>query len=1091
MTQSPIHPDNAEERVPSAPIRGGRESGSAYWRSLDHVADTDEFREYMHREFPKGASELMSDDRRTFLKVMGASFALAGIGLGGCRRWPVEEIAPYANRPEGRIPGEAVKYATAWDFAGRGVPLLAESMDGRPIKLEGHEAYAGGGSDSFAQATLLDLYDIDRSRQVKLNGESSSWEDFETFCRTELSQVPSEKIAVVAPPKSGRTFARAKADFLEKYPKAHWVNFEPVVLDNLVEATQATFGAPMRPDHDWSKASCVLVLDGDPLGADPDATCVSRGWAQRRDPDHPDGMSRVYSFESILTLTGANVDERCDVPPAEMPRVAAAIEAALDGKDWAGEFSEKVTRAIEHVVEDLKSSGSKGLVVAGIDASPEVQSSAYRMNSKLGSIGVCAFWRPLKNPPLASSMAALMDQDLEAVIVLGGNPVYEFEGFADFYREVKHRIHLGLHEDETGVASSWHLCAAHWLEAWDDVENSDESVSLSQPLIQPLFGGRNAIEVLSMLTGEFKPAKSQVEKSFDGTTTQWRTALHDGFISGTRKDPVAPAAQSTPPRSQEISQDQGWSLRFAPSATMWDGRFANNGWMQELPDPITTLTWDNAVLMSPSSARELDVEDGDLISIEVAGKAVTAAVLRAPGIAHRVLHLPLGGGREFGGRICAGAGFRFESLRDFRTPWFRGGAKVEKASGNYPLATTQDHHAIDVDTRGHMGIAERLPTIFREADINEYKKDPGFAKHRTHVVHRLSQWEENTLQYGRYKWAMAIDLSKCTGCGACIVACQAENNIPVVGKDQVLRGREMHWLRLDRYYAFKENEDGSFDGDSLEKVAIQPVTCMQCENAPCEQVCPVAATVHDEEGLNAMVYNRCIGTRYCSNNCPYKVRRFNYFDYHNREPMREGTILKVQPDYYQPGKQATPDDLKRLLLNPDVTVRMRGVMEKCNYCQQRIASARIKAKNAWAKSGGRTGGGQRELANGDATIPIPDDSIDCACAQVCSTDAIVFGDLNDPQSRVAKLFKNDRTYQMLEELHVEARTQYLAKVRNPHGGGSEGEGHHGHGGHGHGDHGHGDHGHGDHGHGDHGHDDHGHDGINHHESHSGEHSSHE
>ena len=402
----------------------------------------------------------------------------------------------------------------------------------------------------------------------------------------------------------------------------------------------------------------------------------------------------------------------------------------------------------------------------------------------------------------------------------------------------------------------------------------------------------------------------------------------------------------------------------------------------------------------------------------------------------------------------------------------RDGATIVKASGTYPLATTQDHHAIDVDTRGHMGIAERLPTIFREADVNEFKKDPGFAKHRTHVVHRISQWEENTLENGRYRWAMAIDLNKCTGCSACVVACQSENNIPVVGKDQVLRGREMHWLRLDRYYAFNES-DGQIDGDQLDKVAIQPVTCMQCENAPCEQVCPVAATVHDEEGLNAMVYNRCIGTRYCSNNCPYKVRRFNYFDYHHRDPLREGGILKVQPDYYEPGKQATPDDLKRLQLNPEVTVRMRGVMEKCTYCTQRIAAERIKAKNAWAKAGGRDGGGQLELPNGDAAVPIADGTIVPACGQACSTDAIVFGDLRDENSRVAKLFRNERTYQMLEELHVSARTQYLAKVRNPYGGGSEGDGHghHGHGGHG--DHGHHDHdGHDHHDHGTEGHEDH-------------------
>ena len=1066
---------NEDNTVPSAPIQGAKSGGSAYWRSLDHVSDTPEFREYMHREFPKGASELMTDDRRTFLKVMGASFALAGIGLGGCRRWPVEEIAPYANRPEGRIPGEAEHYATAWEFAGRGVPMLAASMDGRPVKLEGHESFYGGGTDSFAQATLLDLYDIDRSRSVMQDGSASDWSNFDAFCSSDLSSVSGEKIALIAPSMSGPSAKAAKDAFLAKFPGARWVTFEPVCMDHLVKATTAVFGAPMRPDHKWNEADCVLVLDGDPIGTDADATGNARGWAAKRTPDSHGHMSRVYTFESILSVTGANADERHAVAPTDFPALAAAFEAGLSGN--AVKAPGGLSEAVAHAVEDLKAAGKHALVVAGLDADPAVQAAACRMNAALGAIGTTAFWRPLNDAPLASAMQTFLSEAeagaFEAVIVLDANPVNDVEGFDTAYAKAAHRIHLGAHENETGMASTWHLPAAHWLEAWNDVTNGDGSISIAQPLVMPLFGGRNTIEVLSALAGNFAPARSQVEANFSGGTSAWRTALHDGLIEGSATSPVSPSLTGGAV-APLLTSNEGWTLRFTPSPTLWDGRFANNGWLQELPDPITKLTWDNAVLMSPKSARELGVGDGDMVNISVDGKSVEAAVLRAPGMADKMVQLSLGGGRGFNGRICSEAGFRFESLRDLASPWMRSGAKIAKASGTYPLATTQDHHAIDVDTRGHMGIAERLPTIFREADLNEFKKDPGFAKHRTHVVHRISQWEENTLENGRYRWAMAIDLNKCTGCSACIVACQSENNIPVVGKDQVLRGREMHWLRLDRYYAFNES-DGQIDGDQLEKVALQPVTCMQCENAPCEQVCPVAATVHDEEGLNAMVYNRCIGTRYCSNNCPYKVRRFNYFDYHNRDPLREGGILKVQRDYYQPGKQATPDDLKRLQLNPEVTVRMRGVMEKCTYCTQRITAERIKAKNAWAKAGGRDGGGQLELPNGDAAVPIADGTIVPACGQACSTDAIVFGDLRDENSRVAKLFRNERTYQMLEELHVNARTQYVAKVRNPYGGGSEGDGHghHGHHGHDHGDHS---------DHSDHGHEDHAdHDGHDHHE----------
>ncbi len=668
---------------------------------------------------------------------------------------------------------------------------------------------------------------------------------------------------------------------------------------------------------------------------------------------------------------------------------------------------------------------------------------AHLINERLGNFGTTVtFLAPPGAPPpahadsIARLVAEMSAGNVSTLLILGGNPVYDAPADLDFARHlagVRNTIRLGLYDDETSERSTWHLPRAHFLEAWSDTRSEDGPYSVVQPLIEPLFSGRSPIEVLALAAGEQATDGSGiVRRTFRETVKGgeddrlWRRVLHDGLLADAARDPQR-AAPAKPPKFRQgletfvedlwqrwTPHEQGcFELVFAQDHKVYDGRFANNGWLQELPDPITKLTWDNAVLIGPAAAERLDVRSGDRVSVSLSGEAtVEAAVLVVPGHHPDSATLPLGYGRTFAGRVCAGAGFDFYPLRTSQEMGFAPGATIARASGRYALATTQDHHA--VDETGLKGIQERLPTLVREATREESLEHPDFAKHAVHVLHRLSLWQTDLLAGADYRWGMSIDLSACTGCSACVVACQAENNIPIVGKDQVGRGRELHWLRVDRYFKGEREHP---------EAALQPVPCMMCENAPCEQVCPVAATTHDRDGLNVMVYNRCIGTRYCSNNCPYKVRRFNWFDYQVREPVREGGALVVKPEYWS-RPQSDTDLLKRLQHNPEVTVRSRGVMEKCTYCVQRITAARIRAKNEWVKK-------PQAEKDADPRVAIPDGSFTTACAQACPAGAIVFGDLADPRSRVRALHDHARSYEMLEEIHTKPRTRYLAKLRNP------------------------------------------------------------
>ena len=1058
--------------------------GKKYWRSLDELADTPQFREFMHREFPAGASELLSGpDRRHFLKIMGASMALAGLGIGGCRRWPAQEIAPFARRPAGRTPGVPRHYATSMELGGVAQGLLATSFDGRPTKIEGNPEHPvnRGKSDLFAQASVLDLYDPDRSRTPVLNGAASTWQAFSTWAAEHFGGLRStggSGMRILSEASDSPSLAVMKQRLKEEFPQSTWHEWEPLNNDAELDGTTIAFGRPYRVLNDFSRARVIVSLDGDFLGPHP-ASVRSIGdfAATRRISGPSETMSRLYVYESALSLTGANADHRAAVRSGDIGVVAAWLAARLLNDQSLGRFEQAdggrvLTAALlvdlNHTLADLQAHPGESVVVAGAGQPAEVHALVHLMNEALRNVGRTVTYQSrgeaMKHlESLASLVADLNAGTVDTLVIIGGNPVYDAPADLDFAAAMKNgsvraRIHLAHYVDETSQECHWHLNRAHALETWGDGRSWDGTITLCQPLIEPLTDpqqfSRSPIELLAMLTGDTAMRGLDiVRRTFAAMTglsdseRAWRRALHDGFLTGSAITPESAAIDRTAVLAAagrlfdrwSNADHGGWEIVFSPDPRVYDGRYANNGWLQELPHPITKLTWDNAAVMSPVSARALGVAQGDLVALNVGRYSTAAPVVLVPGMAPRTVLATLGSGRRFRGRICADAGFDFYGIRTSEAMSIAAGAVV-RTDGRYDLATTQDHHAIDVETVGGKGIQERLPTLVREATLEHYREHPDFARHAVHVPHQLSLFSENHPAHqptgsdrAVYAWGMSIDLSTCVGCNACVIACQAENNIPIVGKDQVMRGREMHWIRVDRYYTFDAaTRDGSgralsWDGDRLRHVALQPVACQHCENAPCEQVCPVAATTHDADGLNVMVYNRCVGTRYCSNNCPYKVRRFNYFDYHRRDPIRaEDNLLQVPAGYYHK-PQADAGPLRSMQFNPEVTVRMRGIMEKCTFCLQRISAARIAAKNDWVRTPERERPPRPVIADGSLTT---------ACAQACPADAIVFGDLLDGASRVAAMHRRDRSYEMLEELNVKPRNRYLAKLRNPAAGGA-------------------------------------------------------
>jgi molybdopterin-containing oxidoreductase family iron-sulfur binding subunit len=971
--------------------------GRTYWKSLEELAGTPEFLEFLHREFPSQASEF--DDpkgRREFLTLMGASLALAG--LTGCTKQPEEKIVPYVQAPEQAIPGKPLFFATAMLDRGYAKGILVESHLGRPTKIEGNPDHPAslGATDVAGQAWVLGLYDPDRSQTLSYRGEIRGWTDFMAAMRNALgAQRPRQGVGIriLTESVTSPTLAAQVKEVLAELPAAKWHQWEPTA--GAAAATRQAVGRPASVQYHFDRADVVLSLEADFVVDGPASLRYAREYTARRKRPGEQPMNRLYAVESTPTLTGAIADHRLPLRPSEMEGFARAVAGAVGGGAAGPAPSGATGEWAAAVAKDLKAHSGRSLVLAGEYQSPAVHGLAHEINQFLGNIGQTVVYGPPVEAQPVDPLASLAElaADMKAgrvdlLVVLGGNPVYSAPADLDFagaMEKVKLRVHLGLYEDETAARSHWHIPQAHPLEAWGDARAYDGTATILQPLIAPLYdSARSAHEVLAAFTSKPDRKGHDVVKDFWRTQfggdfeARWRRSLHDGLVAGWT--PAASAAGPASPDAAPASRPPAAApapgaleVVFRPDPTVGDGRYANLGWLQELPKPITKLTWDNAALVSPATAQRLGVENGQIVELRYRGRTVKAPIWTLPGQAEDTVTLHLGYGRTRAGRVGNGAGFDANLIRTSDAPWNGAGLEIAKTGDTQALSCAQDHWSIDVNA------GERH--LVRSVTLEEYAKEPEAIKEQVEIPPRDMTLYPN-FKYDGHAWGMSIDLNSCVGCSACVVACVAENNIPVVGREQVAKGREMHWIRVDRYFS------GAPQHSETVRAHFQPLPCQQCENAPCEQVCPVAATSHSDEGLNDQVYNRCIGTRYCQNNCPYKVRRFNFFLYQDWNTE----ALKLQR-------------------NPDVSVRSRGVMEKCTYCVQRIEQARITSHNEG-----------REIRDGE---------IQTACQSVCPTQAIVFGDVNDPQSAVSRLKAEHRDYSLLGEINTRPRTTYLAEVRNP------------------------------------------------------------
>ena len=979
--------------------------GKKYWRSIDELSNSPEFQAAVEKEFPSAAQEWVDPvSRRGFMKLMGASMALAG--LAGCTKQPDEPIYPYVKAPEDLILGKPMYFATAHPFPTGAVPLLVKSDEFRPIKLDGNpeHPYNHGGSDPYTQGSLLNLYDPDRAQHVTFRGENREWAEFAQALReAAVASKDGSGIYFLSATITSPTLARQWKALQAAYPKATLVQYDPAIAGTWLESGPAT-------QYSLADADVVVSLDADFLsGASfPGFHKLVAEYAARR--KNPEKLNRVYAIESSTTTTGMKAEHRLGLRASEIPAFAAALAAAVGAGvsapsyAWTGE-QQKFLAAL---AKDLKANAGKCVVIPGLYQDPKVAEIATVINSALGNVGKTVTISsetavPVPSNQLASFKALAADLNAGKVnwlVALDSNPVYTAPAglnFTDAFNKAKVTAQLGQHYSETGREAEWQIPAAHYLESWSDARAYDGTVSVVQPMIEPLYGGRTAHDVFQTLLDQptlsaYEAVRTTQKANIKGDfETGWRKALHDGWIADT-----AYAVANIPQKDFNAlvpapSPKDSFEIIFRPDPTIYDGRYANNGWLQELPKPVTNLSWDNAAIISAATLTKLGVEEDDIVEIATAGGKVKAPVIVAPGHPDNSVTVYLGYGRPHAGRVGSseGLGFNAYLIRTADAPFYTAGT-VKKVDGKWGIAITKSHYQ---DHRGAMfgqqgtgnnslEADEALGPrgIIRYATLEEFKKNPEFAHEGEG---RETPTMDTTLfpnwRYDENAWGMSIDMNSCTGCNACIVSCYAENNIAVVGKQQVRVGRNMQWLRIDTY----------FEGDlSAPRAHFQPMACQHCENAPCEQVCPVGATVHTPEGLNTMVYNRCVGTRYCSNNCPYKVRRFNFLLFSDFET----------------------ESLK-LMRNPDVSVRSRGVMEKCSYCVQRITVARIEADKD-----------NRAIRDGE---------VQTACQQACPASAITFGNINDKTSRVAALRKDERSYQVLADQNTRPRTTYVAAVLNP------------------------------------------------------------
>lgn len=982
MTKQPLDLDAIRARLSG----GGRQ----FWRSLEEVAETPEFQELLDREFPRGAAEMRDPlTRRTFLKLMGASLALGG--LTACQfdwRQPQEKIVPYVRQPEQVVPGRPLYFATAITHGGYALGLLAESHEGRPTKVEGNPDHPAslGATDAITQASILTMYDPDRSTQVLNAGQPSDWNSFLAALRPALDAQRSSQgagLRILSGPTTSPTLISQLTAFLQGFPQARWYQYEPAGRDNAAEGARRAFGQDVTTIYRFDQARVVLALDSDFLMDPVTGVRHSRDWAQRRRVRRgTTEMSRMYAVEPTLTNTGMLADHRLRAKAGQLEEIARTLATTLGvaGATPAAGLPEEQQRWVNAAAVDLSGARGASIVIAGPGQPPAVHAIAHAINQFLGNVGTTVtYTAPVEADPTAGlAQLATLTQEIGAgtvqlLVMMGVNPAYDAPGslgFAQALANVPFSVHLGLYADETAAASTWHINQTSYLESWGDARAFDGTVTIQQPLIAPIYGGRSAIDLVNALAGSPNSDFQTVQAYWQGQGlpgdfgTTWQQILHDGIVPGTAAAPVTvtldPAfAGTAPPPAPE-----GLEIVFRPDPLIGDGAYANNVWLQETPKPFTKIVWDNTALIGPATAQRLGVTNGDVVTLEYQGRTVEAPVWILPGQADDVVTVHLGYGRTAAGSF-GNVGFNAGTLRSVETPWFGSGVNVTATGRTYQLVSTQGHFAMEA----------REEDLVRHGTFAQFEEDEEFIHHGGH--HEvISLFPEYT--YNGYKWGMSIDTNVCIACGACAVACQAENNIPVVGKDEVSRGREMQWLRIDQYYV------GELDAP---QVYNQVMLCQHCENAPCELVCPVAATVHDSEGLNVMVYNRCVGTKYCSNNCPYKVRRFNFLQYVD---------------------ETTPS--LKLGRNPDVTVRARGVMEKCTFCVQRINEARIDTERA-----GTT---------------ITDGMIQTACQQVCPTQAIVFGNINDANAAVTALKQEPLSYTSLDALNPRPRVSYMATLKN-------------------------------------------------------------
>ena len=1047
---------------------------SLMWRSLDELSGSPRTREFLEKEFVDYSPEAMlRPSRRQFLKVLGASTAMAS--LTGCR-WPREEILPHGRLPENRIPGEPVKFATAFEINGYGFPVLATSVDGRPTKLDGNDTHplSRGSSNTFVQAALLSLYDPDRSQapMSQLGRQAAnapagfaSFVEFAGPFYADLRHRQGAGLVVLAAASDSPVLADMRARLLQSLPKAEWFGWSPLPMDAVAAGTKLAFGRPLRPMLQLQHARVIVSLDDDFLFHHPASVRYARDFAGGRRPR--DGkLSRLYAVDGSLSLTATLADIRETVRPSEIGALVAALIGELGTKGLAGAAdlanklgaapSQAVKALVGTMARDLYENRGQVAITAGAHLPPEVHAACAWLNATLNGVGKDAPVVYLPDPrgertPAVAAIQKCAERlnagGVEALIMLGGNPAYDAPAdvrFAEAIGKAKTSIHLSDYDDETSRRCTWHVNRAHFLESWDAAASYDGTISIVQPLIAPLYNGLTAPELLAQLIGDgpqraYELTQRALRETLTGGTAavdpsatgaaaeiarglsdfelRWNRALHSGFIA-LQNPPLVEPTLAEPAWAGGLMASSGaasdFELVFKPDYSVNAGEFANNAWLQELPDPLTKLTWDNAALIAPADANRLGVKTGGNLKIDQGGASLVLPAFVMPGHVAGAVSLLLGYGRKQGGDVAGVAGFDVYPLRRSDAMGFATGAKVSAAGGSYQLVTAQDHHLMQSDVAVDE-IQRRIPELVRSQTIESFNHDP---KHPHHVVHLPvleSLWEER--KYSGHQWGMGIDLSTCIACSACVVACQAENNIPVVGKDEVEFGREMHWIRIDRYF------EGTPDNPHFRH---QPVTCHHCEMAPCESVCPVAATVHDSDGINVMVYNRCIGTRYCSNNCPYKVRRFNWF-FNHHGPKHPRSLMRGKvgfPDWRQPSlvPQRLLTDIEKMHHNPEVTVRSRGVMEKCTFCYQRIAKAKIAARNAWVAT---------DPAARREDWRVPDGTIKTACQDACPTSAIVFGDLSDPNSEVSKWHRDARAYQMLAQLNVKPRLAYLTRITNP------------------------------------------------------------